>query len=125
MNKRNTIKTEYELYCKRLFTLNTLFSIENIGFQSVNAEIAVTDTQFRTPQSTFKFNASEWFFVSWDNMNKCDKTSDFPILKQYYTKLSFNFVIYSNEKFHSAIRIYMKGLKIYTTLVRKKCNGKM
>ena len=23
------------------------------------------DTQFRTPQSPFKFNASEWFFVSW------------------------------------------------------------
>ena len=31
-------------------------------------------------------------------MNKCNKTSAFPISKQYYTKLSFNFVIYSNEK---------------------------
>ena len=31
-------------------------------------------------------------------MNKCNKTSAFPILKQYYTKLSFNFIIYSNEK---------------------------
>ena len=48
-----------------MFILNTLFSIGNIGFQSVNAEIPVTDTQFRTPQSPFKFNASEWFFVSW------------------------------------------------------------
>ena len=48
-----------------MFILNILFSIGNIGFQSVNAEIPVTDTQFRTPQSLFKFNASEWFFVSW------------------------------------------------------------
>ena len=31
-------------------------------------------------------------------MNKCNKTSAFPILKQYYTNLSFNFIIYSNEK---------------------------
>ena len=33
-----------------------------------------------------------------NNINKCNKTSAFPILKQYYTKLSFNFIIYSNEK---------------------------
>ena len=70
LNKRNIIKTEYELYCKRFFTLNTLFSIGHIGFQSVNAEIPVTDTQFRTPQSPFKFNASEWFFVSWEPYRK-------------------------------------------------------
>ena len=31
-------------------------------------------------------------------MNKCNKTSAFPILKQHYTKFSFNFIIYSNEK---------------------------
>ena len=31
------------------------------------------------------------------NMNKCNKISAFPILKEYYTKLSFNFIIYSNE----------------------------
>ena len=31
-------------------------------------------------------------------MNKCNKIVTFPILKQYYTKLSFNFIIYSNEK---------------------------
>ena len=32
------------------------------------------------------------------NMNKCKKTSAFPILKQYYTKFSFIFIICSNEK---------------------------
>ena len=32
------------------------------------------------------------------NMNKCNKTLTFPILKQYYTNLSSNFIIYSNEK---------------------------
>ena len=73
MNRRNTIKTEYELYCKRLFTLNTLFSIGIIGFQSVNDEIPVTDTQFRTPQSPFKFNASEWFFVFQDALSLFEK----------------------------------------------------
>ena len=31
-------------------------------------------------------------------MNKSNKTSTFLILKQYYTKISFNFIIYSNEK---------------------------
>ena len=35
--------------------------------------ITVTDTQFRTPQSPFKFNASEWLFVSWDH---CRKTNE-------------------------------------------------
>ena len=34
----------------------------------------------------------------YDNMNRCNKTLAFPILKQYFTKLSFNFIIYSNEK---------------------------
>ena len=36
-------------------------------------------------------------------MNKCNKTSAFPILKQYYTKLSFNYIIYSNEKSMSVL----------------------
>ena len=31
-------------------------------------------------------------------MNKCNETSAFLILKQYYTKFQFNFIIYSNEK---------------------------
>ena len=31
-------------------------------------------------------------------MNKCNKTSAFPILKQYYNKFSYIFIIYSNEK---------------------------
>ena len=31
-------------------------------------------------------------------MNKCNKTSSFPILKQYYIKFSFIFIIYSNKK---------------------------
>ena len=32
------------------------------------------------------------------NINKCNKTPAFPILKQYYTKFSFIFIIYSNKK---------------------------
>ena len=39
-------------------------------------------------------------------MNKCNKTSAFPILNQYYTKLSFNFIIYSNEKSLSVVAKY-------------------
>ena len=31
-------------------------------------------------------------------MNKCNKTVAFIILKQYFTKFSFIFIIYSNEK---------------------------
>ena len=31
-------------------------------------------------------------------MNKCIKTSTSLLLKQYYTKLSFNFIIHPNEK---------------------------
>ena len=36
-------------------------------------------------------------------MNKYTKISAFSILKQYYTKLSFNFIIYSNEKSLSVV----------------------
>ena len=36
-------------------------------------------------------------------MNKSNKTSAFPILKHYYTKSSFNLIIYSNEKFLSVV----------------------
>ena len=32
------------------------------------------------------------------NINKCNKTSGFLILKQYYTKFPFIFIIYSNKK---------------------------
>ena len=35
--------------------------------------------------------------------NAGNKTSTFPILKQYYTKLSFNFIIYSNEESISVV----------------------
>ena len=33
-------------------------------------------------------------------MNKCNKTTAFPILKEYYTKLSIIFIVYSNRLFY-------------------------
>ena len=49
------------------------------------------------------------------NMNKCNKTSAFPILKQYHTKLSFNFTIYSNEK---SLIIRINGTKHFLRCVQ-------
>ena len=40
------------------------------------------------------------------NINKCNKTSALPILKQYYTKFSFFYIIFSNEKSLSANWIF-------------------
>ena len=45
-------------------------------------------------------------------MNKCNKTSDFPYLKQHYTKFSFIFIIYSDEKSLS--------VREYSTVTSKK-----
>ena len=42
-------------------------------------------------------------------MNECDKTSAFSFLKQYYNKLSFNFIIYSDEKSFSVYTSYIKN----------------
>ena len=44
-------------------------------------------------------------------MNKCNETSTFPILKQYYTKLPFIFIIYSNEKSFSVVGDLMQKVK--------------
>ena len=49
-------------------------------------------------------------------MNKCNKTLAFPILKQYYTQLSFNFIIYSNEKSPS-VYVYLLFIDYYSYLL--------
>ena len=45
-------------------------------------------------------------------MNKCNKTSALPILKQHYTKISFNFIIYSNEKSLSVVNAFSEFVNI-------------
>ena len=49
------------------------------------------------------------------NINKYNKTSAFPILKQYFTRFSFIFIIKSNEKSLSVLSRSFE--KMYNTRV--------
>ena len=51
------------------------------------------------------FSAYDYIKFRFHNMNMCNKTLAFPILKQYYTKFPSIFIIYSNEKSLSVIKI--------------------
>ena len=49
--------------------------------------------------------------------NKCNKTSAFPILQQYYTKFLFIFIIYSNE---NSLTVLLRPLEI---MYQSLCDG--
>ena len=52
-------------------------------------------------------------------MKKCNKTSAFPILKQYYTKFSYIFIIYSIEKSLNVTTLYVTAYGKMALVIQK------
>ena len=97
---------------RNLSNQNIIFSYSKV-FEWWFIIIGIWNTNFSSTR--FK-DCYDYIELRCRNMNKCNKISAFPILKEYYTKLSFNFIICSNEKSLSAESI-LRFFKYYIVII--------